>query len=89
VVNADGNLRPKPEPDTYREACARLGVDPARALAIEDSRHGIIAAKAAGLWCVAVPHVLTETLDLSAADLRLASLADCSLADAIARLSEP
>jgi HAD superfamily hydrolase (TIGR01509 family) len=86
VVNAGGELRPKPAPDVYLEACARLGVAPADALAVEDSPHGIAAAKAAGLRCVAVPHELTETLDLSAADLRLVSLADCSLADAIARL---
>ena len=86
VVNAGGELRAKPAPDTYLEACTRLGVAPASALAIEDSPHGIAAAKAAGLRCVAVPHELTETLDLSAADLRLESLADCSLADALARL---
>jgi len=87
VVTAGGELGPKPAPDTYIEACARLGVDPAEALAVEDSPHGIAAAKAAGLRCVAVPHELTETLDLSAADLRLASLAECSLADAMARLA--
>ena len=86
VVNAGGSLRPKPDPDVYVEACRRLGVDPAHALAIEDSPHGITAAKAAGLRCVAVPHELTETLDLSAADLRLASLAECTLAEAIAQL---
>jgi HAD superfamily hydrolase (TIGR01509 family) len=86
VVNAGGALRAKPAPDVYLEACARLGVEPARALSIEDSPNGIAAAKAAGLHCIAVPHELTETLDLSAADLRLASLADCSLAEAIERL---
>ena len=86
VVTTEGELRPKPAPDTYVEACAQLGVDPADALAIEDSPHGIAAAKAAGLRCVAVPHELTETLDLSAADLRLTSLAECSLADALARI---
>jgi HAD superfamily hydrolase (TIGR01509 family) len=86
VVNAGGSLRPKPDPDVYLEACRRLGVDPGQALAIEDSPHGITAAKAAGLRCVAVPHELTETLDLSAADLRLTSLAACTLAEAIARL---
>src|SRR5262245_35206638 len=83
VVTAGGTLRPKPAPDTYVEACARLGVDAVHALAVEDSPHGIAAAKAAGLRCVAVPHALTEMLDLSAADLRLASLAECSLSEAL------
>jgi HAD superfamily hydrolase (TIGR01509 family) len=86
VVTADATLRPKPAPDTYLEACARLGVAPADALAVEDSPHGIAAAKAAGLRCVTVPNALTETLDLSAADLRLGSLADCTLAEVFQRL---
>jgi HAD superfamily hydrolase (TIGR01509 family) len=86
IVTAGGALRSKPAPDTYVEACARLGVVPAAALALEDSPNGIAAAKAAGLRCVTIPHPLTETLDLSAADLRLESLAHCTLADALARL---
>jgi HAD superfamily hydrolase (TIGR01509 family) len=87
-VMCAGHLRAgKPAPDTYLAACAALGVDPPRALAVEDSAHGIAAAKAAGLSCVVVPNSLTRSLDLSAADLRLDSLADCSLHDAIARIS--
>jgi len=86
VVTAGGTVRGKPAPDTYLEACARLGVAARDALAVEDSPHGIAAAKAAGLCCVAVPNALTEMLDLSAADLRLGSLADCTLADVLHRL---
>jgi len=86
VVTAGPTLRAKPAPDTYLEACARLGVAPADALAVEDSPHGIAAAKAAGLRCVTVPNALTETLDLSAADLRLVSLADSTLAEVFQRL---
>ena len=86
VVTAGGAIRAKPAPDTYLEACARLGVEPALALAVEDSPNGIAAARTAGLRCVAVPNEITATLDLSAAHLRLSSLADCTLADALARL---
>ena len=75
IVTAGGELRSKPAPDTYLEACARLAVEPRHALALEDSPNGIAAAKAAGLRCVTVPHPLTETLDLSA-----------TLADALSRL---
>jgi HAD superfamily hydrolase (TIGR01509 family) len=39
----------KPAPDLYLLACRRLGIGPARCLAIEDSRHGVAAALAAGL----------------------------------------
>jgi len=76
----------KPAPDTYVAACDALGVEPHRALAVEDSAHGVAAAKRAGLLCVVVPNSLTQSLDLSAADLRLGSLADCSLQAAVARI---
>jgi HAD superfamily hydrolase (TIGR01509 family) len=39
----------KPAPDLYLLACRRLGIGPTRCLAIEDSRHGVAAALAAGL----------------------------------------
>ena len=74
----------KPAPDTYLAACVALGVAPAAALALEDSPHGVAAAKAAGLRCVAVPNAITAGLDLSGADLFLSSLADASLRAVIA-----
>jgi HAD superfamily hydrolase (TIGR01509 family) len=80
-------LAAKPAPDTYLSACAALGVEPAAAIAIEDSPHGVAAAKAAGLYCIAVPHEITEQLDLSAADLRLTSLADADLRDVLETLA--
>ena len=76
----------KPAPDTYLVACAALGVEPRAAIAIEDSPHGVTAAKAAGLWCIAVPHHITERLDLSHADLRLPSLAETTLGDVLVRI---
>ena len=79
-----GALAGKPAPDTYLAACAALGVESRAAIAIEDSPHGITAAKAAGLWCIAVPHAITERLDLSHADLRMRSLADATLRDVLA-----
>ena len=59
----------KPAPDVYLLACADLRVEPDRCVAIEDSVHGIVAAQAAGLTCVAVPSRITRHTDLSAADL--------------------
>jgi HAD superfamily hydrolase (TIGR01509 family) len=76
----DSGVRGKPHPDLYLHACQSLDVDPAEAVAFEDSLNGVAAAKAAGLWCVAVPHALTAGLDLSAADLEVDSLASLSLA---------
>ena len=84
---AGAGLATKPAPDTYLAACRALGVAPAHALAIEDSPHGVAAAKDAGLHCVAVPHEITAQLDLSRADLVVESLAAMTLRDVIARVA--
>ena len=83
-----GALAGKPAPDLYLAACGALDVEPHTAIAIEDSQHGISAAKAAGLWCIAVPNAVTEGLDLSHADLRLRSLADTTLRDVLTRIAD-
>ncbi len=75
----------KPEPTSYRLACARLGADPARSVAVEDSPQGVAAAVAAGLYTVAVPHPLTRNLDLSAAQLVVDSLERLTLTEALER----
>jgi HAD superfamily hydrolase (TIGR01509 family) len=76
----------KPDPQLYRIALQQVDVQPADAFALEDSSNGIRAAKAAGLYCVAVPNELTTGLDLTAADLRLDSLQALSLGDLIQRI---
>jgi HAD superfamily hydrolase (TIGR01509 family) len=83
---ADDVPRVKPDPALYRTAVEALGVRPEDALALEDSPNGVLAAKRAGLTCVAVPNPLTARLDLTGADLRLASLADLPLTALLAHL---
>lgn len=56
TVSSEEVARGKPAPDVYVEACRRLGVEPARAVAVEDSRSGIRSAHAAGLHVVAIPN---------------------------------
>ena len=56
TVSSEQVARGKPAPDVYLEAAARLGVDSARAAAIEDSRSGILAARAAGMRVIAIPN---------------------------------
>ncbi|MFM7064079.1 MAG: HAD family hydrolase [Actinomycetes bacterium] len=73
VVTGDEVHRTKPDPALYRLACERLGADPAAAVAIEDSVHGVTAAKAAGMRAVAVPSYLTQAMDFSHADLQVPS----------------
>ena len=71
---ADGDRSlAKPAPILYRRAIADLGIDAGDAIAFEDSPTGVRAATAAGIYCIAVPNVMTAALDLRAADLRVDS----------------
>ncbi|HZC27734.1 MAG TPA: HAD family hydrolase [Actinopolymorphaceae bacterium] len=81
LKTSDDVRRTKPDPELYLAAVAALGVEPAEAIALEDSPHGVAAAKKAGLFCVAVPNRMTSQLDLAGADLRLRSLADLPLGE--------
>jgi putative hydrolase of the HAD superfamily len=87
IVTGDAVNHRKPAPDVYLEAARRLGVDPARSIAIEDSGPGIAAARAAGLKTVAIPHRLTARHDLSGADLAVAHAGELTLARLEALLS--
>jgi len=64
-----GTERTKPHPDLFLLAADRARVEPSKCVVIEDSQHGITAAKAAGMYAIATPHRLTVTQDLSHADL--------------------
>jgi beta-phosphoglucomutase-like phosphatase (HAD superfamily) len=70
---AEDAERPKPAPDFYLAACARLGVPAQRCVAFEDSRTGVASARAAGLFVVGVPSPAGVTL---AVDAEFGSLAD-------------
>jgi len=76
----------KPEPDLYIAVLDCLGVTAAEAFAIEDSPNGVMAAKRAGLRCVAIPNSITAKLDLSGADVVLRSLAELTLADLVKKI---
>jgi HAD superfamily hydrolase (TIGR01509 family) len=56
TVSSEEVARGKPAPDVYLEAARRLGVDPSRAAAVEDSRNGILSAKEAGMRVIAIPN---------------------------------
>jgi HAD superfamily hydrolase (TIGR01509 family) len=76
----------KPAPDLYIAVLDCLGVSASEALAIEDSPNGVIAAKSAGMRCVAIPNSITANLDLSPADMLLRSLSEVTLAELLQRL---
>ncbi|GAA4503879.1 HAD family phosphatase [Pseudaeromonas paramecii] len=58
----------KPEPDIFLQAADRLGVAPAHCLVIEDSAHGVTAAKAAGMPCIGLQNPNSGNQSLAAAD---------------------
>jgi HAD superfamily hydrolase (TIGR01509 family) len=88
IVAANGDEeRAKPRPTLYLEALDRLGLRADEAVAFEDSPNGVRAAKAAGLFCVAVPNGVTATLALDDADLVVPSLAELPFASLVERLA--
>lgn len=72
VVSAQDVAHGKPAPDVYREACRRLGADPADSVALEDSPTGVEAARAAGLHVIGVPSL--EGIELDGAHTIVTSL---------------
>ncbi len=87
ILTADRDAeRAKPAPTLYLEALERLGVAADEAVAFEDSLHGVRAARAAGIFVVAVPNEVTRDYGLDEADLVVESLAELPPDELLARL---
>ncbi|HUS84318.1 MAG TPA: HAD family hydrolase [Anaerolineales bacterium] len=76
---ADDVSRTKPSPDLYLAVLHDMGIQPDKAIAFEDSLHGVKAAKGAGIFCVAVPNNVTRHLPFPEADLTVNSLSEMKL----------
>ena len=78
TVSSEEVPRGKPAPDVYLEAARRLGADPERSAAVEDSRNGILSASAAGMRVVAIPNTRfpPDEEALAATDVVLYSIDD-------------
>lgn len=63
VVSAEEVAHGKPAPDVFLEAARRLGAEPADCVVVEDAAPGALAARAAGMACVAVPYVAQTAHD--------------------------
>lgn len=66
VVTRDDVVNPKPHPEPYLTAAGRLGIDPLRCLALEDSHAGVQAAHAAGMQTVMVPDLVHPSDEIRA-----------------------
>ena len=78
TVSSEEVTRGKPAPDVYIDAAGRLGTDPERSAAVEDSRNGILSASAAGMRVVAIPNTRfpPDEEAVAAADVVLYSIDD-------------
>lgn len=76
ILAGDIVKRKKPDPEIYLLAAEKLGEKASDCVVIEDSRNGLLAAKAAGMMCVITKNGYTENEDFSEADLVVAELGD-------------
>ncbi len=67
AITSDDVARPKPAPDIYLEAVARLGMEPSRVVIVEDSPTGVAAGRSAGMRVVAVDRGVFEPAQLAPA----------------------
>jgi HAD superfamily hydrolase (TIGR01509 family) len=77
IVDGSEVARGKPDPEAYVVTAQKLTVQPDRCIVFEDSNVGVLAAKAARMFCIAVPNRNAQIVqDVSSADLVLESLAE-------------
>jgi beta-phosphoglucomutase-like phosphatase (HAD superfamily) len=76
VFAGDVVSKKKPDPEIYLLGLEKTGLKPEEVVVIEDSRNGVLAAKAAGLHVVATTNGYTEKEDLSDADIIVTCLGD-------------
>lgn len=76
VLAGDVVTRKKPDPEVYNLALQKTQLRPEQAFVVEDSRIGVMAAKAAGLKVVVTTNSYTESEDVSAGDIVVTSLGD-------------
>lgn len=79
IKTSDDVLLTKPDPALYQLSLAALQVEAAEAVVFEDSLNGVLAARAAGIFAVAVPNPVTRILNFDVANRRINSLADLTL----------
>lgn len=80
IVDGSDVERGKPDPAAYLITATKLGVAPEECVVFEDSHVGVLAAKAAGMTCIAVRHQHARVWqDLSAADQVLDSFEELTL----------
>jgi beta-phosphoglucomutase-like phosphatase (HAD superfamily) len=75
MIFGDQITNPKPDPEIYLQTLSRVGLGADGCVALEDSEAGVVSAKKAGLYVIAVPNAHTRAQSFEMADLILPSLA--------------
>jgi HAD superfamily hydrolase (TIGR01509 family) len=82
VITGEDIIAKKPAPDIFLHAAAKLGIPSSQCVVVEDAVNGVLAAKAAGMRCVAVAQTFPAHL-LGAADLVRSAISDLQVRDLI------
>lgn len=89
IAAGDQVANKKPAPDVFLLALRKLGITPDRALAFEDSRNGLLSARAAGLKSILTPSKYTSSDDFTDADWLIPDLAAANLPPELSRAIQP
>ncbi|MFZ2148934.1 MAG: HAD-IA family hydrolase [Sedimentisphaerales bacterium] len=76
ILAGDVVTKKKPDPEIYNLVSERLSLKPSECVVIEDNRNGLLAAKAAGMYCVITTNDYTKDEDFTEADLVVSELGD-------------
>jgi HAD superfamily hydrolase (TIGR01509 family) len=76
ILAGDVVSKKKPDPEIYNLAAERLNLEPSECVVIEDTRIGLLAAKAAGMHCVVTTNGYSKDEDFTEADLVVSELGD-------------
>ncbi|TCM85425.1 HAD superfamily hydrolase (TIGR01509 family)/HAD superfamily hydrolase (TIGR01549 family) [Paenibacillus sp. BK033] len=80
TISGEEMKQGKPSPDIYLEAARLLGVRPEHCVVLEDSRNGVVAAKAAGMTCIGFINLNSGQQDLTLADYTVSEIMEISSA---------
>lgn len=90
IVDGSEVVHGKPDPEAYLLTARKLGLPAERCMVIEDSHVGVVAAKRAGMFCVAVPNPRAQSVqDVSAADVVLRCIDEVLMLSSCARSVPP
>ncbi len=79
ILSGESFKRGKPEPDIFLAAAKELGKAPSQCVVIEDSAHGVQAAKSAGMKCIGYINQGSGNQDLSHADFTVRHFSELTI----------